>query len=81
MFATIDSTVALSFALFVNAAILILAAAAFHASGQTEVAEIQDAYRLLAPTLGVAAPARCSRWRCWPRGRTRPSPPPWPARS
>jgi len=54
-FATIDSTIALSFALFVNAAILILAAAAFHQTGQTEVAEIQDAYRLLAPTLGVAA--------------------------
>jgi manganese transport protein len=54
-FATIDSTVALSFALFINAAILILAAAAFHQTGQTEVAEIQDAHRLLAPTLGVAA--------------------------
>ena len=55
LFATIDSTVALTLALFVNAAILILAAAAFHTTGQTEVAEIQDAYRLLAPTLGVAA--------------------------
>ena len=54
-FATIDSTVALSFALFINAAILILAAAAFHATGQTGVAEIQDAYHLLAPTLGAAA--------------------------
>ena len=54
-FATIDSTVALSLALFVNAAILILAAAAFHETGQTEVAEIQDAYRLLSPTLGAAA--------------------------
>ena len=46
---------ALSLALFVNAAILILAAAAFHSTGQHEVAEIQDAYRLLSPTLGVAA--------------------------
>ncbi len=55
LFATIDSTVALSLALFVNAAILILAAAAFHTTGQTEVAEIQDAYQLLAPTLGAAA--------------------------
>lgn len=55
LFATIDSTVALSLALFVNAAILILAAAAFHTTGQTEVAEIQDAYKLLAPTLGAAA--------------------------
>ncbi|SOB86670.1 manganese transport protein [Sphingomonas guangdongensis] len=53
--ATIDSTVALSLALFVNAAILILAAAAFHHTGQTEVAEIQDAYQLLTPTLGAAA--------------------------
>ena len=40
---------------FATMAILILAAAAFHSSGQTEVAEIQDAYRLLSPTLGVAA--------------------------
>ena len=53
-FATIDSAVALSLALFINAAILILAAAAFHTTGQTEVAAIEDAYRLLAPTLGVA---------------------------
>ena len=52
-YATWDSTIALSLALFVNAAILILAASAFHTTGQTEVAEIQDAYQLLAPTLGV----------------------------
>ena len=52
-FATIDSTVALSFALFVNAAILIVSAATFFTSGQHEVAEIGDAYRLLSPTLGV----------------------------
>ncbi len=52
-FATIDSTVALMFALFINAAILIVSAATFHTSGQTEVAEIQDAYKLLSPTLGV----------------------------
>jgi manganese transport protein len=51
-FATIDSTVALMLALFVNAAILILSAAAFHTIGR-EVTEIQDAYRLLAPTLGI----------------------------
>ncbi|HHH89468.1 MAG TPA: divalent metal cation transporter [Aliiroseovarius sp.] len=50
---TIDSTVALMFALFINASILILAAAVFHASGRTEVAEIQDAYQLLDPILGV----------------------------
>ncbi len=50
-FATIDSTFALMFALFINAAILIVAAATFH--GRHEVAEIQDAYKLLSPTLGV----------------------------
>jgi len=50
----IDSSVALMFALFINSAILILAAAAFHSRGQTEVAEIQDAYALLSPTLGAA---------------------------
>lgn len=52
-FATVDSTVALFFAFFINAAILILSAAAFHRSGQHDVAEIQDAYRLLAPSLGA----------------------------
>ena len=52
-FAFIDSTVALSFALFINAAILIVAAATFHRAGETSVAEIQDAYRLLTPLLGV----------------------------
>ena len=54
-FATIDSTLALMFALFINGAILIVAAAAFHRSGQHGVAEIQDAYQLLSPTLGVGA--------------------------
>jgi manganese transport protein len=53
-YATIDSTVALMFALFVNAAILILAAAAFHTVGR-QVAEIQEAYHLLGPMLGVGA--------------------------
>jgi manganese transport protein len=52
-FATIDSTVALTFALLVNAGILALAAAAFHWSGHQNVAEIQDAYKLLSPLLGV----------------------------
>lgn len=51
-FATIDSTVALMFALFINGAILVLAAAAFHWSGHKDVAEIQDAYKLLSPLLG-----------------------------
>ena len=53
-FATIDSTFALMFALFINAAILILSAAAFHWSGHQDVAEIQDAYTLLSPLLGVS---------------------------
>src|ERR1700736_2661896 len=52
-FATLDSTVALMFALFINAAILIVAAATFHSRGQNNVAEIQDAYKLLSPMLGV----------------------------
>lgn len=51
-YATVDSTIALLGALFVNAAILIVAAATFHYSGYQQVAEIEDAYRLLAPLLG-----------------------------
>jgi manganese transport protein len=53
-YAFIDSTIALSFALFINAAILIVAAATFHKTGNTQVAEIQDAYQLLTPLLGVS---------------------------
>lgn len=53
-FAFVDSTIALTFALFINAAILIVAAATFHTTGNTEVAEIQDAHKLLTPLLGVA---------------------------
>src|SRR5260221_306078 len=53
-FATLDSTMALMIALFINAAILIVSAATFHTRGQHDVAEIQDAYQLLSPTLGVA---------------------------
>jgi manganese transport protein len=52
-FATIDSTLALMFALFINAAILIVAAATFYTRGRTDIAEIQDAYHLLSPMLGV----------------------------
>ncbi|MBR0660331.1 Nramp family divalent metal transporter [Neoroseomonas oryzicola] len=51
-FATIDSTLALALALLVNSAILITAAAIFHTSGNTEVAEIQEAYQLMSPLLG-----------------------------
>jgi manganese transport protein len=54
-FAFIDSTIALSFALFINAAILIVAAAAFNKTGRTGVGEIQDAYQLLTPLLGAGA--------------------------
>ena len=54
-FCTIDSTVALCFALFINSAILIISAASFHFSGHHDVAEIQDAYKLLSPLLGVNA--------------------------
>ncbi|GEO36391.1 divalent metal cation transporter MntH [Skermanella aerolata] len=53
-YATIDSTVALMFALLINASILILAASAFHGTGRTEVAEIGEAHGLLAPLLGAA---------------------------
>jgi manganese transport protein len=51
--ATADSTIALTLALFVNAAILIVAAAVFNASGRTEVQEIEQAYALLSPLLGA----------------------------
>ncbi|WDM23268.1 Nramp family divalent metal transporter [Paenibacillus polymyxa] len=52
-FATWDSSIALMFALFINAAILIVAAAVFHTAGRTDVAEISDAYYLLSPLLGT----------------------------
>ena len=56
-FATIDSTIALAFALLINGSILILAAAAFHARGHNDVAELQQAHQLLAPLLGTALAA------------------------
>ncbi|MEC0233245.1 Nramp family divalent metal transporter [Paenibacillus kribbensis] len=52
-FATWDSSIALMFALFINAAILIVAAAVFNTAGKTDVAEISDAYYLLSPLLGT----------------------------
>src|SRR3954451_29440 len=52
--ATIDSTIALTFALVINAAILILAAATFNKTGQTEVAELGEVHKLIAPLLGSA---------------------------
>ena len=53
-FATLDSTIALMFALCVNASILILAAATFNVTGRTEIAELGEAHSLLAPLLGAA---------------------------
>src|SRR5712664_1965728 len=53
-YAIFDSTLALGFALFINAAILVLGAAAFHTRGLHNVAEIADAYRLLSPVLGAS---------------------------
>ncbi len=53
-FATIDSTFALTIALFVNASILIVSAAVFHFSGYQDVAEIEEAYKLFAPLLGTS---------------------------
>ncbi len=54
-FASLDSTVALMSALFINSAILIMAAAAFHGTGHEDVADITDAYQLLTPLLGTQA--------------------------
>ena len=54
-YAFVDSTIALTMALFINAAILIVAAASFHTTGHHEVAEIQDAHKLLTPLLGAGA--------------------------
>jgi manganese transport protein len=53
-YAIFDSTLALGFALFINAAILVLGAAAFHTRGLNNVGEIADAYKLLSPVLGVS---------------------------
>src|ERR1700736_3657271 len=53
-FATLDSTLALGFSLFINAAILVLGAAAFHQRGMTTVADISQAYELLTPVLGAS---------------------------
>jgi len=52
-YSVIDSTVALTFALLVNAAILIVSAATFYRHGFNQIAEIQDAHKLLSPLLGV----------------------------
>ncbi|HMD31104.1 MAG TPA: Nramp family divalent metal transporter, partial [Candidatus Acidoferrales bacterium] len=52
-FGILDSSIALGFSFFINAAILVLAAAAFHSHGLSQVAEIGDAYKLLTPVLGA----------------------------
>lgn len=53
-FASLDSSLALFFAFFINAAILVLAAASFHAHGHKEVVELDQAQALLAPLLGTS---------------------------
>nr|WP_133440423.1 Nramp family divalent metal transporter [Chryseobacterium salivictor] len=53
-FATIDSTVSLFIAFFINAAILIVAAATFHTTGNHDIADIHDAHQMLAPILGTS---------------------------
>ena len=53
-FSTLDSSIALGFSFFINAAILVLGAAAFHQHGLTQVADISQAYRLLTPVLGAS---------------------------
>ncbi len=53
-FAVLDSTVALMSALFINGAILVVSAAAFHGTGYEDTADISDAYKLLAPLLGTS---------------------------
>jgi manganese transport protein len=54
-FSLIDLTIALSLAVFVNGAILVLAASTFHANGMTQVTGLEDAHRLLSPLLGAGA--------------------------
>ena len=68
-FATIDSTFALTLALFINAAILILSAAVFHGSGHQDVADIKDAYMLLSPLLGTPLQVFFLRYRFSLQGR------------
>ena len=71
-YATIDSTIALMCALFINAAILIVAAATFHERGMGEVPRSRRPTGCCRRCSGSASPARCSRSPCSPRARTRP---------
>lgn len=52
--ATLDAVISLGGAMFLNSALLVLAASVFHAAGRTDVSELQDAHRLLTPMLGTA---------------------------
>ncbi len=70
-FATLDSTIALFLAFFINASILILAASAFHANGRADVADIHQAYDLLSPMLGAAGASVLFATALLPRARTR----------
>jgi manganese transport protein len=63
-FATIDSTIALMLALLVNASILILAAATFNKVGQTGVADLEDAHKLLSQLLGTTLAATSTDGTC-----------------
>ena len=69
------------FALFINAAILIVAAATFYSRGRNDVAEIQDAYKLLSPVLGVTGASSSLRWRCSLQARIPLLRERWPVRS
>ena len=80
-FATIDSTVALMFALFINARDSGDCRGHVPRSGHENVAEIQDAYKLLSPLLGVPVASALFASRCWRPDRTPRSPERWPARS
>ena len=73
-YSVIDSTVALGFALFINAAILALGAAAFHTRGLSEVADIAEAYKLLSPVLGVSLASALFALALLASGQTLPSP-------
>ena len=66
----LDSSIALGFALFINAAILVLGAAAFHQRGLTNVADIAEAYKLLTPVLGASFASVLFAAALLARGRT-----------
>ncbi len=69
-YSTIDSTLSLSVALFVNAAILVVSAAAFHRNGYATVGTLEDAYHLLEPLLHSQAAPICLDLRFLLRAKT-----------